>query len=106
MIRNLEDEIQLSSKMHNEHVVKLLGACLGNKDNVCLIMELVEGGNLSKRIHNKSLRRLDYLEVLQVRNLADELYSTLDILEPEQSIWRACFCACSPGVNIECESAF
>lgn len=78
MIRSLEDEIQLSSKMHNEHVVKLLGGCLGNKDNVCLIMELVEGGNLSKRIHNKSLRRLDYLEVLQVGFCVDVLWAAPD----------------------------
>ncbi len=44
----------------------MLGACLGDPSTACLIMELVEGGNLSDRIHNPRKRRLTYLQILQV----------------------------------------
>ena len=35
--------------------------------NVCLIMELVTGGNLHQRIKDTSRARLSYMEILQVR---------------------------------------
>lgn len=74
MHKTLEDEIKLTSKFHHKHVVKLLGACLGEKENVCLIMELVTGGNLSQRIHNRNKRKMDYLEVLELgHDIADGL---------------------------------
>eukprot|EP00210_Caulerpa_lentillifera_P001000 g963.t1 len=66
MHKHLKDEVKLTSQMCHDRIVRLLGACLTNKDNVCLIMELIENGNLSKRIHNRKLRRMEYLEVLQI----------------------------------------
>lgn len=66
MHKHLKDEVKLTSQMCHDRIVRLLGACLTNKDNVCLIMELIENGNLSKRIHNRKLRKMEYLEVLQI----------------------------------------
>jgi hypothetical protein len=43
------------------------GACTRDRDNVCLIMELMEGGNLFQRIYDRKKRRMSYLEILQVR---------------------------------------
>lgn len=60
------EEIKLSSKMDNEHIVKCYGACFSDKEDLCLIMELVHGGDLSTRIHNKNQHHLEYIEVLQV----------------------------------------
>jgi hypothetical protein len=50
-------------RRHSSHVVKLLGACLEDKNRLALIMELCEGGNLAQRIYSPSKRRLDTLEV-------------------------------------------
>jgi len=46
----------------------VLGACLEDPASACLIMimELVEGGNLSDRIHDRRKRCLTYLQILQV----------------------------------------
>lgn len=66
MQQTLEDEIKLTSRFHHQNIVKVLGACFGDKDTIALIMELVEGGNLSQRIHSKSRRKMEYMEVLQV----------------------------------------
>ncbi len=43
----------------------MLGGCLGLPEKACLIMELVEGGNLADRIHDRRKRRLTYLQILQ-----------------------------------------
>lgn len=51
---------------HCSYVVNLLGASLGDRQHLALIMDLAEGGNLSERIHSIRKRRLGYLEVLQV----------------------------------------
>ncbi|KAF6257343.1 hypothetical protein COO60DRAFT_1626853 [Scenedesmus sp. NREL 46B-D3] len=40
--------------------------CGHQQQQLALIMELVEGGNLSQRIYHPSKRRLSYLEVLQI----------------------------------------
>ncbi len=45
--------------------VSVLGACLGEPASACLIMELVEGGSLAERIHDRRKRRLNYLQILQ-----------------------------------------
>jgi hypothetical protein len=50
-------------RRHSPHVVKLLGACLEDKNRLALIMELCDGGNLAQRIYSPSKRRLDTLEV-------------------------------------------
>lgn len=48
--------------------VSVLGACLGEPSQACLIMELVEGGSLAGRIHDRKKRRLTYLQILQASN--------------------------------------
>ncbi|GLC66063.1 hypothetical protein PLESTF_000377600 [Pleodorina starrii] len=46
----------------------------GQQQTVALIMELCEGGNLGGRIHNPHMRRLEYLEMLQLsRDVAEGL---------------------------------
>jgi hypothetical protein len=45
--------------------VSVLGACLGEPAQACLIMELVEGGSLAARIHDRKKRRLTYMQILQ-----------------------------------------
>lgn len=57
-------EVALSACFRQSpHVIKLLGACLGDRTQLALIMELAEGGNLAQRIYNPTKRRLGYLEV-------------------------------------------
>ncbi len=46
--------------------VRVLGACLEDPASACLTMELVEGGNLSERIHDRRRRCLTYLQILQM----------------------------------------
>ncbi len=46
--------------------VRVLGACLGDPTTACIIMELVEGGDLASRIHRPCTRRLTYFQILQV----------------------------------------
>ena len=56
----------MTPRSHSPRVVKLLGACLGDKSRLALIMERCEGGNLAQRVYAPSKRRLDLLEVLRV----------------------------------------
>jgi len=79
MYKSLKDEVKLTSRMQHERIVRLLAACLTDKNRICLIMELVENGNLSKRIHNRKLRKLDYLQILQI---GLEIAQGLDYLHP------------------------
>eukprot|EP00803_Ostreobium_quekettii_P002922 evm.model.scf_229.2 EVM.evm.TU.scf_229.2 scf_229:27456-37448(-) len=79
MQQTLVDEIKLTSRFHHPNIVKVLAACFKDKENVCLIMELVEGGNLSQRIHNRNKRKLDYLEVLK---LGHDIAKALAYLHP------------------------
>ena len=53
--------------------VSVLGACLGEPSQACLIMELVEGGSLAARIHDRKKRRLTYMQILQVYLSGDAL---------------------------------
>lgn len=46
--------------------VRVLGACLGEPASACIIMELLEGGDLARRIHRPRTRRLTYFQILQV----------------------------------------
>lgn len=48
-------------------LVRVYGACTRDRFNVCLIMELLEGGNLFQRIYDRKKRRMSYLEILQAR---------------------------------------
>ena len=48
----------------------MYGACTSDPEHVCLIMELMEGGNLYQRIYDRCKRRMSYLEILQVRRAA------------------------------------
>lgn len=58
--------------------VSVLGACLGEPSQACLIMELVEGGSLAARIHDRKKRRLTYLQILQARvQLSGVTYSSM-----------------------------
>jgi hypothetical protein len=61
-------EIELSAKFDSKHIVQVLGACLDGTSTICLIMELVEGGNLHQRIHDPRRPRMTLLEALEVRS--------------------------------------
>ena len=39
-------------------LVKVYGACTADTRHVCLIMELMEGGNLFQRIYDRNKRRM------------------------------------------------
>ena len=62
----LIQEIELCTRFDSLRLVKVLGACLKNRASACLIMELVEGGNLFQRIHDPSKARLTTPEILRV----------------------------------------
>ncbi|KFM23981.1 Dual specificity protein kinase shkC [Auxenochlorella protothecoides] len=62
----LRREVELASKFDSERLVRVLGASTARPESLCLIMELMEGGNLAQRIHDRHKRRLGYLEILQV----------------------------------------
>ena len=68
-------EIELSTKLNSSRLVKVYGACFKDKASACLIMELVEGGNLFHRIHDPSKPRLTTIEILRVSNIPLELCS-------------------------------
>jgi len=59
-------EIKLMSKFDSDRLVKVLGACTDDRDKCCLIMELMRGGDLSKKIHDPRRRRLSYIQILQI----------------------------------------
>eukprot|EP00803_Ostreobium_quekettii_P000840 evm.model.scf_222.12 EVM.evm.TU.scf_222.12 scf_222:82240-92611(-) len=79
MQQTLEDEIKLTSRFHHPNIVKVLAACFRDKENICLIMELVENGSLSQRIHNRNKRKLEYMEVLK---LGHDIAQALAYLHP------------------------
>lgn len=58
-------EIKLASKFDCDRLVKVYGACTDDRNKCCLIMELMKGGNLYQRIHDRNRRRLTYIEILQ-----------------------------------------
>lgn len=60
-------EIELSTKFSSNRLVKVFGACFQDKSSACLIMELVEGGNLFQRIHDPKRPRLTNIDILRVR---------------------------------------
>ena len=53
-------------ELHETTQTAVLGASLGDPGSACLIMELVEGGSLAARIHDRKKRRMTYLQILQV----------------------------------------
>ena len=59
-------EISLASRFASDRLVKVYGACTDDRNKCCLIMELMQGGNLYQRIHDKKRRRMTYIEILQV----------------------------------------
>ena len=59
-------EIKLMSKFDSNRLVKVLGACTDDRDTCCLIMELMRGGDLAKKIHDPRRRRLTYIQILQI----------------------------------------
>ena len=61
-------EIKLASKFDCDRLVKVYGACTDDKNRCCLIMELMNGGNLYQRIHDRNKRRITYIEILQIVN--------------------------------------
>lgn len=67
-------EIKLASKFDCERLVKVFGACTDDKNKCCLVMELMRGGNLYQRIHDRNRRRLTYIEILQlIHDIAEGL---------------------------------
>ena len=75
----LISEIELASKFNSDRLVQVYGACTDDRSKCCLIMELMKGGNLSQRIHDRYKRRLTYLEILQ---LAHDIAEGLAYLHP------------------------
>jgi hypothetical protein len=72
-------EIKLASKFDCDRLVKVYGACTDDRNKCCLIMELMTGGNLYQRIHDKKRRRMTYVEILQV---AHDIAEGLAYLHP------------------------
>jgi serine/threonine protein kinase len=67
-------EIKLASKFDCQRLVKVFGACTDDKNKCCLVMELMRGGNLYQRIHDRNRRRLTYIEILQlIHDIAEGL---------------------------------
>ncbi|EIE21885.1 hypothetical protein COCSUDRAFT_56332 [Coccomyxa subellipsoidea C-169] len=62
----LRREVQLASRFNSERLVQVYGASLRDPASACLVMELVQGGNLHQRIYNTSQPRLSHLEILQI----------------------------------------
>ena len=62
----LVQEIELSVRFNSPRLVKVLGACLKDRASACLIMELVDGGNLFHRLHDQTRPRLTTIQALQV----------------------------------------
>eukprot|EP01025_Chloroclados_australasicus_P049522 TRINITY_DN5645_c0_g3_i1.p1 TRINITY_DN5645_c0_g3~~TRINITY_DN5645_c0_g3_i1.p1 ORF type:complete len:1007 (+),score=141.35 TRINITY_DN5645_c0_g3_i1:521-3541(+) len=77
----LKAEVEMSCKISGQcdRVVRILGASLKDFDNMCIIMELVEGGSLADRIYNKAKRKLSKLEILQI---AHDISVALAYLHP------------------------
>jgi len=59
-------EVELCARFDSKHIVQVFGACLDKRSTICLIMELVEGGNLHQRIHDPRRPRMTLLESLEV----------------------------------------
>lgn len=59
-------EIELSAKFDSHRLVKVHGACLQDSSTICLIMELVEGGNLYQLIHQSKQHRMPLIKALEV----------------------------------------
>ena len=72
-------EISLASRFASDRLVKVYGACTDDRNKCCLIMELMRGGNLYQRIHDKRRRRMTYIEILQV---AHDIAEGLAYLHP------------------------
>ncbi|EFN52665.1 hypothetical protein CHLNCDRAFT_138610 [Chlorella variabilis] len=72
-------EIELASKFSSDRLVQVYGACTADREHVCLIMELMEGGSLHQRIYDRCKRRMGYLEILQ---LAHDMAAGLAYLHP------------------------
>lgn len=72
-------EIQLASKFDSDRLVRVYGACTGDRAKCCLIMELIPGGNLFQRIYDRRRRRMTYLEILQ---LAHDIAEGLSYIHP------------------------
>ena len=72
-------EISLASRFASERLVRVYGACTDDRNKCCLIMELMKGGNLYQRIHDKKRRRMTYIEILQV---AHDIAEGLAYLHP------------------------
>lgn len=75
----LIQEIELASKFDSERLVRVYGASTKDKSKVCLIMELVPGGNLHQRIYDATKKRMSYLEVL---GIAHDMAEALAYLHP------------------------
>ena len=59
-------EIELSAKFNSRRLVQVYGACLQSSATICLIMELVAGGNLYQLIHHSKGSRMSLIDALQV----------------------------------------
>ncbi|KAK2078084.1 hypothetical protein QBZ16_003952 [Prototheca wickerhamii] len=75
----LQREVALASRFDCDRLVRVLGASTSRPESMCLIMELMEGGNLGQRIYDRHKRRLGYLEILQ---LAHDVAAGLAYLHP------------------------
>lgn len=88
------DAIQVISRGHFAcwwHQVSVLGACLGEPAQACLIMELVEGGSLAQRIHDRKKRRLTYVQILQASAFGVQVARALS----HNCTARQCVCCCA-----------
>jgi hypothetical protein len=97
------DAILCSQQCSLCNQVSVLGACLGEPAQACLIMELVEGGSLAQRIHDRKKRRLTYVQILQASGPGS---SSMQHPDKENNLVPACsacqdvHCCSSSGVAL------
>lgn len=75
-------EIDLSAKFDSRRLVQVYGACLDSTSTICLIMELVEGGNLYQLIHHSKHHCLTLVQALEARkSFSPQLLCPLPLIE-------------------------
>lgn len=65
-LRTLHREVELRMACTSPWLVPVYAACLSDAGRSCVVMELVRGGCLAQRIHDRTRPPLTYLQVLQI----------------------------------------
>lgn len=65
-LRTLRREVELRAACASPRLVRVYAACLDDPRKSCVVMELMQGGSLAQRIHDRDRPPLTYHEVLHV----------------------------------------